>query len=129
MAMQVGGNTMAMRLAGISKDTPDPQGGKIIRNEKGEATGVFIDAAEGYIQSIVPDPTPKEQELALEKAYEQMAKMGITSVHDAGVGVQAWELYKQFADQGKAKTRIYGMIAFISHFHFYQNVTRHKTPL
>jgi hypothetical protein len=105
------GNTMAMRLAGISKDTPDPQGGKIIRNEKGEATGVFIDAAEGYIQSIVPDPTPKEQELALEKAYEQMAKMGITSVHDAGVGVQAWELYKQFADQGKAKTRIYGMIA------------------
>lgn len=105
------GNTMAMRLAGISKDTPDPQGGKIIRNEKGEATGVFIDAAEGYIQSIVPDPTPKEQELALEKAYEQMAKMGITSVHDAGVGVQAWDLYKQFADQGKAKTRIYGMIA------------------
>jgi len=105
------GNTMALRIAGISKDTPDPQGGKIIRDGSGKATGVFIDAAEGYVASKVPAPTPKEQELALEKAYSQIAKMGITSVHDAGVSVAAWNLYKQFADQGNAKTRIYGMIS------------------
>ncbi len=105
------GNTMAMQIAGISQDTPDPQGGKIIRDSKGNATGVFIDAAEGYIQSKVPAPTKKEQELALEKAFEQMAKMGITSVHDAGVGISAWNLYKKFADARKAKTRIYGMIS------------------
>ena len=105
------GNTMALRMAGVSKDTPDPQGGKIIRDTRGKATGVFIDAAQGYIGSEVPAPTLKEQKLALEKAYAQMAKMGITSVHDAGVSVAAWNLYKEFADQGKAKTRIYGMIS------------------
>ncbi|MFY0683936.1 MAG: amidohydrolase [Balneola sp.] len=105
------GNTMALRMAGVSKDTPDPQGGKIIRDGSGKATGVFIDAAQGYVESNVPSPTLKEQQLALEKAYAQMAKMGLTSVHDAGVSVAAWDLYKNFADQGEAKTRIYGMIS------------------
>lgn len=105
------GNTMALNMAGVSKDTQDPQGGKIIRDGSGKATGVFIDAAQGYVESKVPAPTEKEQMLALEKAYDQMAKMGITSVHDAGVSVAAWNLYKQFADQDKAKTRIYGMIS------------------
>ncbi len=103
-------NTKAMELAGISRDTPDPQGGKIIRDERGNATGVFIDAAENYINEIVPDPTPREADLALEKALKQMASLGITSVHDAGLGVSTWERYKRFADEGKLKTRIYGMI-------------------
>ncbi|RNC84700.1 MAG: amidohydrolase [Balneola sp.] len=105
------GNTMAMRLAGISKDTPDPQGGKIIRDSQGNATGVFIDAAEGYINSIIPPTTDKERELALEKALDQMASVGITSVHEAGTNVTSWNLYKQFADDGRLKTRIYGMIS------------------
>eukprot|EP00579_Thalassiosira_antarctica_P022822 CAMPEP_0201985096 /NCGR_PEP_ID=MMETSP0904-20121228/85850_1 /ASSEMBLY_ACC=CAM_ASM_000553 /TAXON_ID=420261 /ORGANISM="Thalassiosira antarctica, Strain CCMP982" /LENGTH=143 /DNA_ID=CAMNT_0048538659 /DNA_START=245 /DNA_END=672 /DNA_ORIENTATION=+ len=45
------GNSMALRMAGVSKDTPDPQGGKIIRDGSGKATGVFIDAAQGYVES------------------------------------------------------------------------------
>ncbi len=105
------GNSMALQIAGVSKDTPDPQGGKVIRDERGNPTGVFIDAAEGYVQEKVPAPTQKERELALQKAFEQMAKMGITSTHDAGVSVNAWNLYKQFADNGNSKTRIYGMIS------------------
>lgn len=104
------GNSMAMRLAGISKDTPDPQGGKIIRDNTGKATGVFIDAAEGYINEVVPPTTDRERELALEKAIEQMSSMGLTSVHDAGITVDTWELYKEFADENRLKTRIYAMI-------------------
>lgn len=105
------GNSMALQLAGISQDTPDPQGGKIIRDERGNATGIFIDAAGGYVGNVIPETTPAEQRLALEKALEQMAKMGITSVHDAGVGVGVWSLYKDFADQGLLTGRIYGMIS------------------
>ncbi|MEQ9309966.1 MAG: amidohydrolase [Balneolaceae bacterium] len=105
------GNTMAMRLAGISQDTPDPQGGKIIRDPRGNATGIFIDAAEGYINSIIPPNSDSKRKLALEKALEKMASEGITSVHDAGVGVQTWELYKEFADEDQLTTRIYGMIS------------------
>lgn len=105
------GNSLAMRLGGISKDTPEVQGGKIIRDNNGNATGIFIDAAEGYIQSIVPEPTVLERSLALEKALKQMAKMGITSVHDAGIGADTWEMYKQFANGEKLTTRIYSMIS------------------
>ncbi len=103
-------NTKAMQLAGISKDTPDPQGGKIIRDAEGNATGVFIDAAENYINEIVPSPTEKEAELALKKAYEQMASVGITSVHDAGINAATWDRFKRFNQSGDAKTRIYAMI-------------------
>lgn len=103
-------NTMAMEMAGISQDTPDPQGGKIIRDNSGRATGVFVDAAENYIQQIVPEPTEAEMRMALEKALEYMASKGLTSVHDAGMGVETWNLYKEFADDGKMITRIYAMI-------------------
>ena len=103
-------NTMAMEMANISKDTPDPQGGKIIRDGNGTATGVFIDAAENYVSQIIPEPSDQERKIALEKALEKMASEGLTSVHDAGIPAQTWELYKNFADQGKMTTRIYAMI-------------------
>lgn len=104
------GNTKAMEMAGISKDTPDPQGGKIIRNEQGNATGVFIDAAEYYVTQKIPTPTDQERELAFTKALEEMARLGITSVHDARITEKDWELYTKFADSGKLLTRIYAMI-------------------
>ncbi len=104
-------NTKAMQLAQISSDTPDPLGGKIIRDTRSRPTGVFIDAAEGYVQTVVPESTKEEQALALEAAFSLLTSYGVTSVHDAGVGVGTWELYKDFAVQGKLQTRIYGMIS------------------
>lgn len=104
-------NTKAMQLAQISSDTPDPLGGRIIRDTRSRPTGVFIDAAEGYVQTVVPESTKEEQALALEAAFSLLSSYGVTSVHDAGVGVGTWELYKDFAIQGKLQTRIYGMIS------------------
>ena len=104
-------NTKAMELANITRETEDPVGGKILRDENGDATGVFIDKAMAYIAEVVPEPNEKEMELALEKALENMAEMGITSVHDAGVSVSDWNLYKKFADDGKMTARIYAMIS------------------
>ncbi len=104
-------NTKAMEAAGITAETEDPQGGKIIRDENGNPTGVFIDAAMSLVESEVPARTNQEREMALEKALQQMSAHGITSVHDAGVGVDDWNLYTDFADNGKMNTRIYGMIS------------------
>ncbi|WP_421774180.1 amidohydrolase [Gracilimonas sp.] len=109
-------NSKALELAQISKDTPDPQGGKIIRDTNGEATGVFVDAAENYIMEIIPEPTEVERKRALELALEQMASMGLTSVHDAGVSATNWEIYKEFADQDKMTGRIYAMIGGMTAF-------------
>ncbi|MEX2605106.1 MAG: amidohydrolase [Gracilimonas sp.] len=103
-------NSKAMEMANISREIPDPQGGKIIRDGNGNATGVFIDAAENYINQIIPEPTEEERKLALEKALEKIVSEGLTSVHDASMGVDTWNLYKEFADSGKMKARIYAMI-------------------
>ncbi|MEC8141362.1 MAG: amidohydrolase family protein [Bacteroidota bacterium] len=104
-------NTKAIQLAQVSSDTPDPIGGKIIRDTRGRPTGVFIDAAEGYVQTVVPESTREEQTLALNAALSLLSSYGVTSVHDAGVGVETWELYKEFAIKRKLRTRIYGMIS------------------
>jgi len=104
-------NSKAMERAGITAETEAPEGGKIIRDENGEPTGVFVDAAMQLVESKIPEPTADERKLAFENALQQMRSHGLTGVHDAGVSVQDWELYKSFADQNKLTTRIYGMIA------------------
>lgn len=104
-------NSKAMEIAGIDADTPDIQGGVIIRDDNGDATGIFVDATMSYIRDVIPERTEEELELALELALEQMAMHGITSVHDARTDLETWEMYKNFADQGRLITRIYAMIA------------------
>lgn len=103
-------NTKAMKMAGISRDTPDTQGGRIIRDTRGNATGIFIDAAMSNIGNIIPERTTNEEERAFELALEQMASHGLTSVHDARTGAETWQMYKNFADQGRLITRIYAMV-------------------
>lgn len=104
-------NSKAMELAGITKDTEAPEGGKIIRDEEGNPTGVFIDAAMNLIEKEIPERSSEERQLAFAEALEQMKSHGLTSVHDAGVGVDTWNMYMDFADHGRLSTRIYGMIS------------------
>lgn len=104
-------NSAAMRIAGITRDTPDPDGGTIIKDENGEPTGVLIDLAQYLVEKHIPSPTMDEMRLALEASLDEMKSMGLTGVHDAGVGVTDFELMKEMADQGKMTTRIYGMIS------------------
>ena len=104
-------NSKAMEIAGITKETKDPEGGKIIRDEKGNPTGVFIDGAMSLVASKVPEPSKKQQKMAFQKALEQMRSHGLTGAHDAGVSVEHWEMYKDFADRDSLTTRIYAMVA------------------
>lgn len=103
-------NRKVMDAAGISKNTKDPDGGKIIRDSSGNPSGVLIDNAKGLIYKIIPVPTYAEDSLALETAMDACAKFGLTSVHDAGVGMETIKLYKDFAKRGDLKLRIYAML-------------------
>ena len=104
-------NTKAMRIAGIDRDTPDPVGGKIIRDENGDATGVFIDTAMGLISNHVPKPDKDATRAAVKAAAAVMLSEGITGVHDAGISVQEAEVYMAMADDGELEVRIYAMTA------------------
>ena len=81
-------NRMAMDLAKISRDTPDPPGGKIVHDEKGEPTGVLIDRAQGLVTRMIPASTDEQVTRRIASAAKECARLGLTSVHDAGAGEQ-----------------------------------------
>ncbi|KQQ87336.1 amidohydrolase [Massilia sp. Leaf139] len=103
-------NSRALAAAGITDKTPDPAGGKIVRDANGKATGVLIDAAQELVAKVLPAQTEAEGRVVLDRALGAMAQVGITSTHDAGVGVAEDRLYRAYADGGKLTARIYGMI-------------------
>ena len=103
-------NTRALQLAGITRDTPDPAGGKIERDANGNATGVLIDAAQDLVMKVIAPQTGAERRAYLDRALSELAAVGLTSVHDAGVGVDDDALMREYADAGKLTTRVYAMI-------------------
>lgn len=103
-------NSRALALAGITDKTPDPAGGKIVRDAAGHATGVLVDAAKELMLKVLPQPTEQEGRAMLEKSLQKMASVGLTSAHDAGITVSQDKLYRSFADQGRLTARIYAMI-------------------
>ena len=104
-------NSAAMRLAGIDANTQAPDGGEIIRNGKGQPSGVFIDNAMALIEQQIPPLTQAEQMRVLRSAMADLARLGLTSVHDAGVGHDTLAAYRQLADEQQMPIRIYAMVA------------------
>ncbi len=104
-------NTKAMELAGVTRESEDPNGGQIIRDENGYPTGVFIDTAMNYIASQIPSSTTEELKNALSMAMNRLASYGLTAVHDAGVSSQTIAAYKQLAEEGPLPIRVNVMLA------------------
>ncbi|MDQ7050910.1 MAG: amidohydrolase family protein [Enterobacterales bacterium] len=103
-------NSKALALAGINDATPDPAGGKILRDAKGKATGILVDNAMNLVAKVMPPNNRIEQEYAFDKAFEHLLSLGITSVHDAGVSALDLSIYQDRVKQHKLPLRIYGML-------------------
>ena len=103
-------NSTALRLAGIDNDTPDPVGGKIIRDDNGNATGTLIDTAMGLVASQVPATSKVEYRRAFQAAFKELTSLGLTSVHDAGISIEEAEVYISMADNDEMTMRIYAMM-------------------
>ena len=103
-------NTKALEMAGITRETRDPAGGKIERDASGKPTGVLVDAAMDLVNKVVPLATPAEARGMLDVALSSLSRVGLTSVHDAGIKVVQDDLYRDYADHGKLTTRVYAMI-------------------
>lgn len=103
-------NSRALALAGITKATPDPAGGKILRDANGNPTGVLVDHAVELVERVVPKVSDEQARRQLDAALAEMARVGLTSVGDPGIGVQQDRLYRDYADHGKLTARVYAMI-------------------
>jgi predicted amidohydrolase YtcJ len=102
-------NSLALRIAGITRDTPDVDGGTIIRDDHGELTGILKDNAELLVDRILPPMTQEQERRALEAAMTYVASNGVTSVHHMGT----WEdlaVFERAHAEGVLRTRIYAAV-------------------
>lgn len=97
-------NSKALELAGITKDTPNPDGGVIVRDEKGEATGVLLENAAYLVRKILPPPPSNMAEL-LKIAMRDLNSYGITGVIEPGVDDRQIALYRAVHDAGEMTVR------------------------
>lgn len=104
-------NSAALRLAGITGDTPDPEGGFFERDSAGEPTGIQRESAAYLLAEAAPKPTRAEVEAALAWSLEEMTSFGITSFTEAALGFTAgprneMEAYAALARRGEIKQRV-----------------------
>jgi predicted amidohydrolase YtcJ len=104
-------NSKALEIAGIDADTPDPVGGKIIRDANGDATGVLVDTAMELVEKHIPVPTRSEMRETYDVAVDSLLALGLTGVHDAGISQTEAEVYMSMADDGELGMRIYAMLS------------------
>jgi predicted amidohydrolase YtcJ len=103
-------NRRALDLAGIKAATPDPPGGKIVRDSAGAPTGVFLDTAQELIRRRIPPLSREQIELDLLRATQELAHYGITTVHDAGVDAADIAAYRDLITEGMLPIHIYAML-------------------
>ncbi len=106
-------NSRALSLAGITRNTPDPEGGVIERDARGEPTGLLKETAQELVKKILPPYTLAETKAALAAAGKQMAAEGITSAQDAWAGwiaPEEFRAYQEATTEGVLPQRIRLMV-------------------
>lgn len=104
-------NSRALGIAGVSRQTADPAGGRIVRDEDGEPTGILIDTAQPLVRRRIPPPDAAALEAGVLAADEECRRLGLTMVHDAGAGADLINIYERLVRAGRLGTRLYVMLA------------------
>jgi hypothetical protein len=105
-------NSKALALAGITKTTPDPPGGIVVRDPKtGEPTGVLKEAAQGLVAKVLPQPTRDDRLQAIRAGIAEAHRLGITSVQNASGSTEEFELWDQLRRSGELKLRVYSALS------------------
>jgi len=103
-------NKKAMEIAGITKKTPDPKGGTIIRKKNGEPTGVLINQAMNLVLKHIPKDTDEQRRAKFKKATDACLQLGLTNIQEAGSNLEEIQMYKDLVDEGKLNIRMYVML-------------------
>lgn len=104
-------NSAALEIAGITKETVSPEGGKILTDELGNPTGILIDTAMSLVEKHLPPQNRQLMQQQLNAAGEHLLSLGITSMHDAGIDKGTYDFYRELAANGNLPLRVYAMLA------------------
>ncbi|HEY6402001.1 MAG TPA: amidohydrolase [Blastocatellia bacterium] len=102
-------NSLALKLAGVTRETPDPPGGTIVRDADGEPTGVLKDAAMNYVNKVIPNPSDEMMAEAIRAALGYAAENGVTSVQDMSASPDVFGVYQKLLASGELTVRVYGI--------------------
>jgi len=100
-------NRTMLDLAGITAATPDPEGGRILRDAQGEPTGVLVDNAADLLTPVLPRSTAADQERWLLAGLAACADAGLTAVHDMGQTPETCDIAQRLADEGRLPIRLF----------------------
>jgi predicted amidohydrolase YtcJ len=103
-------NRKALEMADVNAATPDPPGGRILRGPGGAPTGVLIDRAQALVSRHIPADEAEQVMRKIARAAQECARLGLTSVHDAGVSELELAAYRRLIAEHKLPVRIYAMI-------------------
>jgi predicted amidohydrolase YtcJ len=104
-------NDKALDVAGIDKDTPNPENGVIIKDSTtGKPTGILTNRAQDLLTQHIPPMTLTQMEKALKLALEECTRYGLTSIHEARTTTRMLEAFRSLKDKGELKSRIYVML-------------------
>ncbi|MGN6547353.1 MAG: amidohydrolase [Aureliella sp.] len=99
-------NSRALAAAGITGSTADPAGGAIVRDASGEPTGVLKETAQALLDKVLPQPTRRDKLEALRQGIATAHRLGVTSVQDAGVGLEELDLFEELRAAEQLPLRI-----------------------
>ena len=99
-------NSKAFEMAGVGRDTPDPDGGMIERDDSGEPTGILFDEAISLVRDVVPRLTPDERKKLMISAAHTCLAAGLTGVHEMGIDSETAGIYRELYEAGELPFRI-----------------------
>ncbi|HEY3219629.1 MAG TPA: amidohydrolase [Gemmatimonadales bacterium] len=103
-------NAKALELAQVTAATPDPTGGRFIRDSANNPTGVLVDNAQGIVGRVIPAPSQAELREQTLAAIAEANRWGLTGIHDAGVAPEGIAVYEELAKEGRYNLRNYVMV-------------------
>jgi predicted amidohydrolase YtcJ len=104
-------NSTAFELAGVTKETPDPPGGKIDRTEEGEATGLLYETAGSLVSELIPEYTVDDIVEGMRRVWDQFSEWGVTTTHDASGHRDAIRAYQRLIGEGVHQVRTLLMVS------------------
>lgn len=102
-------NSRALALANIGSDTPDPDGGVIVRDDDGKPTGVLADQAMNLVFDVTPPNTTEEFAEAIARQVRGLNAEGITTIKDPEIDQRHWDAYKQIQSRGELTVRVFAL--------------------
>ena len=102
-------NSVALKIAGITRDTPDPPGGTIDHYPDGTPTGILKESAQGLVRRLIPPRTPAMLEAGMRDLAKGFNAEGMTGLKDPGVQPMAWESYKKVMAEGGLTVRVFAL--------------------